>query len=92
MDPFGVAAMAPPDWFQDVASKASINALNFALSKCKAANISFKPVARTGQIGKTIAEAAREEGVNQIIMGTRGLGGIQGLLLGSVATQVIHLT
>ena len=40
---------------------------------------------------KTIAEVAREEVVNQIVMGTRGLGGIQGLLLGSVATQVIHL-
>ena len=91
VDPFGVAAMAPPDWFQDVASKASTNALNSALGKCKAANISFKPIARTGQVAKTIAEVAREEGVNQIVMGTRGLGGIQGLLLGSVATQVIHL-
>ena len=91
VDPFGVAAMAPPDWFQDVASKASVNALNSALSKCKAANISFKPIARTGQVARTIAEVAREEGVNQIVMGTRGLGGIQGLLLGSVATQVIHL-
>ena len=91
IDPVGVAAMAPPDWFQDVASQASVNALNSALSKCKAANISFKQVARTGQVAKTIAEVAREEGVNQIVMGTRGLGGIQGLLLGSVATQVIHL-
>ncbi len=91
VDPFGVAAMAPPDWFQDVASKASTNALDSALSKCKATNIAFKPLARTGQVAKAIAEVAREEGVNQIVMGTRGLGGIQGLLLGSVATQVIHL-
>ena len=92
VDPVGVAAMAPPDWFQDVASQASVKALNSALGKCKGANIAFKPIARTGQTAKTIAEVAREEGVTQIVMGTRGLGGIQGLLLGSVATQVIHLT
>jgi len=90
IDPVGVAAMAPPDWFQDVASKASEEALKGALSKCKGANVSCKPFARAGQVAKTIVEVAREDGVDQIVMGTRGLGGIQGLLLGSVATQVIQ--
>jgi nucleotide-binding universal stress UspA family protein len=83
--------MTPPDWFQDVASRASDEALKQALSKCKGANVSFKPMAKTGQVAKTIVEVAGEEGVDQIVMGTRGLGGVQGLLLGSVATQVIHL-
>ena len=91
VDPLGVAAMAPPDWFPDVASRASEQALSNALSKCERANITFKPLVRVGQVAKTIAEVAREEDAGQIVMGTRGLGGIQGLLLGSVATQVIHL-
>jgi nucleotide-binding universal stress UspA family protein len=38
-----------------------------------------------------IAQVAREEDIQHIVMGTRGLGSIQGLLLGSVATKVIHL-
>jgi nucleotide-binding universal stress UspA family protein len=29
--------------------------------------------------------------IDQIVMRTRGLGGIKGLLLGSVANQVVHL-
>jgi nucleotide-binding universal stress UspA family protein len=34
---------------------------------------------------------AREKSIDHIVMGARGLGSIQGLLLGSVATKVIHL-
>ena len=44
-----------------------------------------------GQIAETIVRIAREEQVDQIIMGTRGLSAIRGLLLGSVSTQVLHL-
>ena len=36
------------------------------------------------------SSVAREEHVAHIIIGTRGLGGVRGLLLGSVATQ-LHL-
>ena len=51
----------------------------------------FKTVVRTGQVAETIAQVAREDDIQQIVMGTRGLGSIQGLLMGSVATKVIHL-
>jgi nucleotide-binding universal stress UspA family protein len=45
-----------------------------------------------GAVPATIDRVAREEHAAQIIMGTRGLGGVRGLLLGSVATQLLHMT
>lgn len=44
-----------------------------------------------GDPGHEIAEYAGQAEVNQIIMGTRGLGNITGLVLGSVGQKVIHL-
>jgi len=46
---------------------------------------------RTGQYGETIANYAKEKQCDRIVMGTRGLGAVGGLLLGSVARKVIHL-
>lgn len=43
-----------------------------------------------GQVAETIVEYAEKHACDQIIMGTRGLGQISGLLLGSVAAKVIH--
>jgi nucleotide-binding universal stress UspA family protein len=40
----------------------------------------------------TIADYAREHGGTLIVMGSRGLGSVTGILLGSVTTRVIHLT
>ena len=81
IDPVGVAAMAPPDWFQDVASKASEEALKGALSKCKGANIAFKPIARENKREDHLKCRGARSKTDRILMGTRGLGGVQGLLL-----------
>jgi len=45
-----------------------------------------------GKIPETIVDYAREHGCTQIVMGTRGLGSVSSLLLGSVASKVLHLT
>lgn len=45
-----------------------------------------------GLAAPEIVRVAAEHAVDQIVMGTRGLGAMSSLLLGSVAQRVIHLT
>ncbi len=47
---------------------------------------------RVGPIGETIAAYAKEQHCDHIIMGTRGLGSISGMVLGSVASKVLHVS
>jgi nucleotide-binding universal stress UspA family protein len=54
--------------------------------------VTYATRSERGLIAATIDRVAREEQVTHIVMGTRGLGGVRGLLLGSVATQFLHLT
>jgi nucleotide-binding universal stress UspA family protein len=79
------------DSLNEEAMQASAKALKEAIGKSEGAGVAFKTLTGTGHTAEAIAQVAREEDVKQIVMGTRGLGPIQGLLLGSVATQVIHL-
>ncbi len=44
-----------------------------------------------GDPGESIARYAENHGFDQIVMGTRGMGDLKGLILGSVSHQVIHL-
>ena len=83
--------LAGTEAVQELASERSAQALKDATERCEASSADFKALVRTGQTAKAIAQIAQEEDVRHIVMGTRGLGGVQGLLLGSVATQVIHL-
>jgi len=91
INPAGLSEAMPADWLHEAASQASTQALKDAIKKCEGASVAFKTLASTGQTAETIAQVAREEDVGQIVMGTRGLGGVKGLILGSVANQVIHL-
>jgi nucleotide-binding universal stress UspA family protein len=57
----------------------------------EAAGVKFTAHVLVGEIASTIVEHARNAGCQMIYMGTRGMTTISNLVLGSVATKVLHL-
>lgn len=55
------------------------------------AGISHDKHAAVGPVAQTIADKVAACGCDQIVMGTRGMGSLEGLLLGSISTKVLHL-
>jgi nucleotide-binding universal stress UspA family protein len=55
------------------------------------ARITYQAHALIGRVAETIVGFARRRRCDLIIMGTRGRSALANLLLGSVATKVIHL-
>jgi len=49
------------------------------------------PEVRIGAAAEVIAAYAAEQGCDGIVMGTRGMGAVAGLVMGSVAQKVVHL-
>ena len=56
-----------------------------------AAGRAYRTLVFIGDPASTIARAADAEGVDAIVMGTRGMGALGNLALGSTATKVVHL-
>ena len=56
-----------------------------------AAGVKYVYHISVGEAAEAIAYFAKEKKIEQIVMGTRGLGSIANMLLGSVASKVLHL-
>lgn len=92
------ATMLGPDtglmltaWTEEEEERAGEEALEDAVAACQAAGVHFATRSERGAPASTIDEIARQEKADHIVMGTRGLGSVRGLLVGSVATEVLHL-
>lgn len=70
----------------------SEEALGPARKLAQRLGVDFQCYFRVGDPAAVIAAFARRSRCTEIIMGTRGLGRVSGLMLGSVAMKVIHLS
>lgn len=66
-------------------------ALKSAREKLDQAGVAYQHYIAVGPVAETIVQYAKENHCDQIIMGTRGMGAIADLVMGSVANKVIHL-
>jgi nucleotide-binding universal stress UspA family protein len=71
-------------------------ALESASARLRDADIAHTSHVEVGDVAQTIARFVRELNCDGVIMGTRGLGSggvgaISSLLMGSIATKVLHL-
>jgi nucleotide-binding universal stress UspA family protein len=72
------------------AADACARAASHALAMLDAAGVPRRFEAKVGDPTDAIVGEARVRGVNEIVLGTHGLGQLSGALLGSVAYKVVH--
>lgn len=70
--------------------KMARNALNRTKAVFEEAGLQVSDDLVEGDPGYAIADYARKKGFGQIIMGTRGLSNLSGIIMGSVGHQVLH--
>lgn len=61
-----------------------------AADRLRAANVQVHTHEVIGEVVSELVNAARKYGCTVIVMGTRGMSSLSNLVLGSVATQVVH--
>jgi nucleotide-binding universal stress UspA family protein len=94
MIPYGdrVSSVVGHDKIAQFHQEEGLAALAAARQKFDAARLKYHYHIGVGHEAETICKYAKEKGCDQIVMGTRGMGSVSNLLLGSVATKVIHLS
>jgi nucleotide-binding universal stress UspA family protein len=87
-----IAVYLPEKKAKELQQKHSEDILRPAIEKAKGAAVTFTSQILIGDIPKSIVSCAETLACDGIVMGTRGMTAIGNLVMGSVATKVIHLT
>lgn len=90
-DDWMVRRMIRPDELAKMEKEWGDAAIAPALKILQAAGVKCTQHIEQGEIAPVISRLANEFGCNQIVMGTRGQSSLGGLLMGSVATKVLHI-
>ena len=75
------------EYYQEEAMKA----LKPAQDKLDQAGVKYLASHQVGNAPEIIARYVKAKGCDMVVMGSRGLGSMQGMVLGSVATKILHL-
>jgi len=76
--------------YRDYLTKEAEKMLDSAKEYCEKQEIQFTSEVLQGSPASKIAEFAEKQNVDLIVIGSRGLGGIKGKILGSVANSIVH--
>lgn len=79
-----------PD-LEEVRQRASRRILDAAAATMAAEKLKHVEHLQHGEIAHTIARYAESHKIDEIIMGTRGMGALGSIMLGSTALRVVHL-
>lgn len=90
--PSAASSFIDSDVVRDYHQDEGVKDLAAARKLLDEAGVPYTSDIAVGDPADSIATYADQRGCDGIVMGTRGLGRVGGLLLGSVATKVLHLT
>ena len=89
--PSQAASHGSQDALKEHHQEEGMAALGRAMQKLDAAGVEYVHHIAVGGAAEVITRFAKEQGCDQILMGTRGMGAAANVVMGSVATQVVDL-
>lgn len=87
-----IAVYLPAEKAREMQRRHSEDILRPAAELAREAGVKFTTEILIGDVASSIARYADDKGCDSIVMGSRGMGAIGNLVLGSIATKVVHLT
>ena len=79
------------DLIDEYYQEEALKALKPAQDKLEQAGIKYVSSHQVGNTPELVAKYVKSKGCDIVVMGSRGLGSMHGMVLGSVATKVLHL-
>lgn len=90
--PKSVTMFVNADQVKQFHNEEGAKALAAAKSRLDSAKVAHVTQIAVGEPAQTIVQYAKEKHCDQIVLGTRGLGAVAGVLVGSVTLKVIQLS